>query len=64
MKSFTFFGPKTMRTCLCLVQIIWKGYTTFHYDGETGAFTGVSTFPCQAACRHLEFLRCAVALCA
>ncbi|CAL8469520.1 g9061 [Coccomyxa elongata] len=22
-------------------QIIWKGYTTFHYDGETGAFTGV-----------------------
>ena len=21
--------------------IIWKGYTTFHYAGETGAFTGV-----------------------
>ena len=21
--------------------VVWKGYTTFHYAGETGAFTGV-----------------------
>ena len=30
-------------------RVIWKGYTSFHYAGETGAFTGVR-LRLQACC--------------
>jgi hypothetical protein len=32
-------------------RIVWKGYTTFHYDGLTGAYTGVS---CDMAGKHFQ----------